>query len=328
MDRYNLIVRNLAEVIEDKNEIINILKTRDLNLYWGTAPTGEPHCGYFVPIIKIGDFLKAGCNVTILFADIHASLDNLKSTFEEVINRTKYYEFIIKEMLKLFNIPLDKLKFIKGSEFQLSKSYTMNIYKLTSLCTINKAKRSGAKVVKQQKNPLLSSLLYPLLQSLDEEYLKVDGQFGGIDQRKIFMLSREYLPKLGFKKRIHLMNPLIPGLTKTGKMSSSIPKSKINFLDTDEEIKKKIMKAYSIDGVIHNNCLLMILKYIIFPKLMMTNKNFGVYTKYEHVENDFKEKKFLSIELKHIIYKEIISLITPLRNIIIKNKKLHDNAYR
>ena len=51
------------------------------------------------------------------------------------------------------------------------------------------------------------------LQALDEEYLKVDAQFGGVDQRKIFTFSEKYLPALGYAKRIHLMNPMIPGLT-------------------------------------------------------------------------------------------------------------------
>jgi len=46
------------------------------------------------------------------------------------------------------------------------------------------------------------------LQALDEEYLKVDAQFGGVDQRKIFTLSEKYLPQLGYTKRIHLMNPM------------------------------------------------------------------------------------------------------------------------
>lgn len=50
------------------------------------------------------------------------------------------------------------------------------------------------------------------LQALDEEYLKVDAQFGGVDQRKIFTLAEKYLPQLGYAKRIHLMNPM--GTTK------------------------------------------------------------------------------------------------------------------
>jgi tyrosyl-tRNA synthetase len=50
----------------------------------------------------------------------------------------------------------------------------------------------------------------------------VDAQFGGVDQRKIFMFAEKYLPLLGYKKRIHFMNPMIPGLTGD-KMSSSEP---------------------------------------------------------------------------------------------------------
>jgi len=46
------------------------------------------------------------------------------------------------------------------------------------------------------------------LQALDEEHLKVDAQFGGVDQRKIFTMSEKYLPQLGYAKRIHLMNPM------------------------------------------------------------------------------------------------------------------------
>ena len=32
-------------------------------------------------------------------------------------------------------------------------------------------------------------------------YKSVDAQFGGVDQRKIFMFARDHLPKIGYKKR-------------------------------------------------------------------------------------------------------------------------------
>lgn len=54
----------------------------------------------------------------------------------------------------------------------------------------------------------LHSYSFKGLQALDEEYLKVDAQFGGVDQRKIFTMSEKYLPQLGYAKRIHLMNPM------------------------------------------------------------------------------------------------------------------------
>lgn len=46
---------------EDK--LKEILKERELKVYWGTATTGKPHVAYFVPMSKIADFLKAGCEV-------------------------------------------------------------------------------------------------------------------------------------------------------------------------------------------------------------------------------------------------------------------------
>ncbi|KAJ2336990.1 Tyrosine--tRNA ligase, cytoplasmic, partial [Coemansia sp. RSA 2671] len=89
--KLELITRNLQEVLGEE-ELKTILSERDVKLYWGTAPTGKPHVGYFVPMVKIADFLKAGCHVTILMADIHAFLDNEKAPFDLVTMRTKYYE--------------------------------------------------------------------------------------------------------------------------------------------------------------------------------------------------------------------------------------------
>ena len=74
--------------------------------------------------------------------------------------------------------------------------------------------------MKQVESPLLSGLLYPGLQALDEQYLGCDFQFGGVDQRKIFTFAEAYLPKLGYAKRAHLMNAMVPGLAG-GKMSSA-----------------------------------------------------------------------------------------------------------
>jgi tyrosyl-tRNA synthetase len=76
---------------------------------------------YFVPMSKIADFLKAGCEVTILFADLHGYLDNLKAPWELLVHRTTYYQEVIKSMLQSIGVPLDKLKFVKGSEYQFTK---------------------------------------------------------------------------------------------------------------------------------------------------------------------------------------------------------------
>ena len=126
-----------------------------------------------------------------MFADLHAYLDNQKAPWELLEQRVKYYEFVIKAMLTSIGVSLDKLRFVKGTDYQLSREYTLDVYRMSSIVTEHDAKKAGAEVVKQVDSPLLSGLLYPCLQVLDEKYLKVDAQFGGIDQRKIFTLAEK-----------------------------------------------------------------------------------------------------------------------------------------
>lgn len=59
--------------------------------------------------------------VTILFADLHGFLDNMKAPWELLDLREKYYEAVIKAMLESIGVPLEKLKFVKGSDYQLTK---------------------------------------------------------------------------------------------------------------------------------------------------------------------------------------------------------------
>ena len=336
-ERFGLITKDLQEIVGEET-LKSILEKRDLKIYWGTAPTGKPNIGYFVPMLKIADFLKAGCEVTILFANMHAYLDNIKTDWNLLEYRTKYYQLVIKEILKTVGVSLEKLKFVTGADFQLKKEYTLDVYKLSALASTRDTKKAGADVVKQLETPKMSGLLYPILQALDEQYLGVDAQFGGIDQRKLFMFAQDFLPKIGYKKRIHLMNYLIPGLTQSGKMSSSEQNSKIDFDETDDEIRKKINKAYCIDGKVENNGLLAIAELIILKVLEHEKRDFVVdrpekwggkmvFKNYKELETAFAKKELVSVDLKQGIGDEIIRLVKPIRKTLEKNKDLVKKAY-
>merc|ERR1712018_897353 len=320
-EKKTLITRNLQETLgEDRIE--EVLKTRDLKVYWGTATTGKPHIAYFFAMSKIADFLSAGCEVTILFADLHAYLDNMKAPWELLKLRTQYYEHAIKAMLESLGVPLEKLKFVRGTEYQLSEAYTMDVYKLASLVTEHDAKKAGAEVVKQVQHPLLSGLLYPGLQALDEEYLGCDAQFGGVDQRKIFTFAEKYLPALGYEKRAHLMNPMVPGLQGT-KMSSSDADSKIDLLDTPAALKKKLKKAFCEPGNISDNGILSFCKYVIFP-VVLKNEGFVIerkeefggninYEKFEDLESAFAKEEVHPGDLKNAVEMYLNRLLDPVR---------------
>lgn len=147
---------------------------------------------------------------------------------------------------------------------QLERQYTLDVYRLASLCTEHDAKKAGAEVVKQVESPLLSGLLYPGLQALDEQYLEVDGQFGGVDQRKIFVFAEKYLPMLGYRKRFHLMNPMVPGLSGS-KMSSSVADSKIDLLDSADSVRQKLRRAFCEPGNVSENGVLAFIRMVLFP---------------------------------------------------------------
>lgn len=221
-----------------------------------------------------------------LFADVHAFLDNLKAPIELVSARVDYYRLLITAVFRSLHLPLEQLKFVVGSSYQYDAKYNLDKYKLTSITSEHDARKAGAEVVKQVSSPLLSGLLYPLLQALDEEYLGVDFQFGGVDQvslspcwcllseralislvtlqRKIFTYAEAYLPKIGYKKRSHLMNQMVPGLSG-GKMSSSDPNSKIDFLDPPATVKSKIQKAHCAPGEVEGNGVLAFIRHVVVP---------------------------------------------------------------
>ncbi|KAF7361295.1 Tyrosine--tRNA ligase [Mycena sanguinolenta] len=246
-EKYDMMTRRLQEVLGGDILKAILAEGRSPKGYWGTAPTGRPHIGYFVPLTKVADFLQADAEMIIYLADIHAFLDNMKAPLELVEYRTKYYKFVLLAVFKSLGIPTHKLKFSLGSDHQLTKEFNMDNYRLCATVTEHDAKKAGAEVVKQVESALLSGLLYPGLQALDEQYLGVDFQFGGVDQRKIFTFAELYLPRLGYKKRAHLMNAMVPGLAG-GKMSSSDPNSKIDFLDAPEVVRKKIKAAFCEEG--------------------------------------------------------------------------------
>lgn len=352
--KLNLITRNLQEVL-GKNKLEEILKERDLEVYWGTATTGKPHVGYFVPMTKIADFLRAGCKVTILFADLHAFLDYQKAPWELLKLRTEYYEAVIKATLESIGVPITKLKFVRGTDYQLSREYTLDVYRLTALTTEHDAKKAGAEVVKGSDNPLVSGLLYPLLQALDEHYLKCDAQFGGVDQRKIFTFAEEYLPRLGYAKRIHLMNPMVPSLSQRKlseldeetriqlqKMSASMQDSKIDLLDDPTTVNKKLSKVFCEEGNIEDNPLLTFVKMVLFPLHSSANENYQFEVKrkpnfggdvafatYEALESAFATKALHPGDFKIAVVASINALLGPIREKFASgaNAELVLNAY-
>jgi len=331
MNKFELIKRNTVEIIEE-NELKEVLKKKKPVVYLGTAITGTPHVGYFLWVLKLADFLKAGFKVKILLADLHGALDN--TPWNVLEKRYNYYAKVIPLMFKAIDVNIKDLEFIKGSSFQLKKEYVFDVLRMSSFASAKECKKASSEVVKFGDNPKLSGLIYPIMQALDEEYLRVDVQFAGLDQRKIMVFARENLGKLGYKRRVEVMIPIIPGLVGE-KMSASDEKSKIDLLDDEETVKKKINNAECVAGN-PNNGIMAFLKYVIMTIkedrkekfVVKRDKKYGgdlVYGDYETIEKDFINKKLHPLDLKNAVAEEINKLLKVFKKKELK--KVKDLAY-
>jgi tyrosyl-tRNA synthetase len=186
----------------------------------------------------------------------------------------------------------------------------------------------------------LSNLLYPAMQAVDIHYLDVDIAHAGMDQRKIHMLVREIFPKKKWKVPVAVHHKLLPGLSKPadtsdsqilGKMSKSDPNSGVFVHNTDDEIKKKISKAWCEEANIQNNPLLEIARTVIFHEFDEMNverpEKFGgniSYTDYNQLETDFVEKKLHPGDLKQTVGSYLVKIISPIREKLNLSEELYD----
>ena len=337
-ERFELIKRNTEEVITEE-ELKKLLKEKKKPVvYLGTAITGKPHVGYFVWVLKFADFIKAGFKAKVLLADLHGALDNTPWIVLE--KRYDYYKKVLPLMFEAVGVDTKNLEFIKGSEFQLKPEYMYDVLQLSTLVSLHDARKSASEVVKniQGDSAKLAGFIYPLMQIMDEQYLDVDIQYAGVDQRRIMVLAREILPKIGYKPRIEIMTPLIPGLQGSeGKMSASIEGSKIDLLDDYETIKKKINNADCIAGN-PDNGIMAFLKYVLMvikedkkeSFIVEIDKKYGgnlSYKSYEEVEKDFVSKKLHPLDLKNAVAKEISVLLNSIQKKRAVLEKFAKEAY-
>ncbi|WP_436929547.1 tyrosine--tRNA ligase [Halosimplex halobium] len=335
-ERLELATRNTAEVVEE-SELEALFDEGRPSVYIGYAPTGEMHIGHFTTMRKLADFLGAGMDVTVLIADLHAHLDDNKSPFDLLDARSAYYEATIEAMIDAAGADADRISFVRGSDFELDEEYTLELLRMAAETTISRAQRAGSEVVRESDSPKLGGLLYPLMQTLDVDALDADVAYGGIDQRGIYMLSREVLPDHGGEAPVCVFAPLLSGLTGE-KMSSSLEESKINLTDSREEVLEKIGDAYCPAGERENNGVLEYLEYLVFPVLDERGESLVVerpeeyggdltYDAYEPLEEDFLSGELHPADLKPAAGEAISEVIAPVRERLNDRPELLREAY-
>ena len=285
-----MIERNTVEVVTEKEAEEMARNPEGRRAYVGYEPSGSLHLGHMLTANKLIDLQNAGFEVVILLADVHAFLNN-KGSFSEIKETAES----MKKQFLSFGLDDEKTEFVLGSEFQLDDEYILDVYSLAVETTLNRANRSMSEVARDEENPNVSQMIYPMMQAIDIAHLDVDLAVGGIDQRKIHMLARDNLPDMGFDSPTAVHMPIITGLSGTGEKMSSSEGNLIAMDDSREEIEEKIQGAYCPPET-EDNPIAEIYRYHIFPRfeevvIERPDKYGGnlTYESYEELAHDLED---------------------------------------
>ena len=312
MDPYALATRNTVEIVT-RDELVGLLEKPIKRVYPGYEPSGEIHLGHLVTINKLMDLQKAGFEVTVLLADLHAFL-NRKGTMEEVRALAEYNRRCFE------GLGLKGVNYVLGSDIQLNPDYELLMRRLSQEITLNRATRSMDEVGRQMEAPTVSQMIYPIMQMVDIAILGVDAAVGGIDQRKIHMLAREHLPNNGYRTPVCIHTPILTGLD--GKKMSSSSGNYISVADTEETIHKKCQKAFCPPDC-EENAVLQILRFHIFPRVekvvVRRSPKFGgdrEFSRYEDLEEAYRMKEIHPLDLKKTLAEYLVDVLSCVREYV------------
>jgi tyrosyl-tRNA synthetase len=338
-EKVELVERPPTEEVVTHEELMELFKTNSSpKHYIGLEISGFLHLGSLISTgFKINDFVKAGVNCTIFLADWHTMInDKLGGDWDTITKVSKYYENAFKLVCPGANIVL-------GSDlYDSRKEYWKEFMKFTKHMSLKRTMRTLTIMGRSEEESKidLAKLLYPPMQAVDIHSLDLDIVHAGMDQRKIHMLVREIFPKMNWKVPVAVHHKLLPGLSKPvdsensqslGKMSKSDPNSGIFIHNTDDEIRKKINKAWCEEANIQNNPLLEISKNVIlheFDEMKVERPGkFGGdvnYTDYSQLESDFATKKLHPTDLKQTVGNHLVKVIAPIRDNLNLSDELFD----
>lgn len=312
-ERKELVLRNTEEIIKEE-ELEEILREKEEpRAYIGNETSGPVHLGHWIQIRKMKDIQEAGFQPVILFADLHTYL-NKKGEEEWIEKMVDYWQATFEAC------GLDA-EYVKGRDFQEETGYFHDLLHMTQETTVNRGKRSMGDVASDQESIYTSQIVYPLMQALDIVHLDLDLAVAGIDQRKIHMMAREKLPKLGYDKPTCLHWPLLSSLAGDDDKMSSSKKNTMFPLHADpSRIRDTINEGYCPQGEVEDNPIIEIAKFFIFGAdrelHIERDEEYGGdlhYEEFKQMTEDFESGELHPLDLKNAVAEEVIERFEPVR---------------
>ena len=324
---------SVAEECIQVDELKKLFENKEHPIcYDGFEPSGRMHIAQgIMKTLNVNKMTRAGCKCIFWVADWFALLNNkMGGDIEKIKNVGKY----MIEIWKATGMDLENVTFLWSSD-EINKHASEYWPLVMDIACKNKLPRILRCVTimgRSETDELTASqIMYPCMQCADIFMLKADICQLGMDQRKINMLAREYCDATQRPtKPVILSHHMLSGLKKgQEKMSKSDPSSAIFMEDSEEDVYKKIRKAFCPLGEVNANPCMDYMKHIVF----LANNTFQVerspenggnvmYHGYEQFASDYMDGKLHPADVKDNLARAINILIEPVR----KHFKENDEA--
>jgi len=334
------LIQEVGEEIVTLEELRELLQTKkSIVAYDGFEPSGRMHIAQGVMrTINVNKMIKADVKFKMWVADWFAWMNNKMDGDLEKIRTTGNY-FI--EIWKACGMKTGKIDFIWAKDVVTKEDHWKTTIDIARNATVKRIMRCSQIMGRKASESLSAAqIIYPCMQAADIFHLKCDITQLGMDQRKVNMLAREIGPKLGFWKPVVVSHHMLLGLSKPQtsstnpedmlldmKMSKSRPDSAIFMDDSEEEIKRKLAKAYCPEREVELNPVLEYAKYMVFEKFkemkIKRPEKFGgnvEFDSYEELEKAYIGGNLHPADLKNSTAFYINEMVDPVRKHFSKGK--------
>ncbi|MFQ6135069.1 MAG: tyrosine--tRNA ligase [Nitrososphaerales archaeon] len=333
-EKMNLVARSPTEEVVTSQDLRRVFETNSHPTHYvGLEISGLLHLGSLILTgFKINDFIKAGVRCKVFLADWHSYInDKFGGDWEKIKKAAKYYE----EAFKFF---CPGVEVVTGSDiYAETGDYWENMVRFSKNITLSRNVRCLTIMGRSERDRLhFAQYLYPPMQAVDIKALDLDIVHAGMDQRKVHMLVREVFPKMRWKVPVAVHHHLLPGLAGpvrfgldedfkadtviSSKMSKSKPWTCIFVHDSEEEVRAKLKKAWCPEGLVENNPILEMVRYISFYEsgefMVDRSSRFGgplSFKEYRELEEVYRAKKLHPADLKQAVADSVNRVIQPIR---------------
>ncbi len=337
-------IKSFAQEIVTEEELRQLLETKNNPIaYDGFEPSGQMHIAQgLLRTITVNKLTSTGVHFKFWIADWFAMINNkYGGDLEKIEVVGKYFV----EVWKACGLDMSNVEFVWTSKLiGEHPEYWETLMKFSMNASVQRVLRCGQIMGREEStsNPS-AQIIYPLMQTTDMVYLKVDIAQLGIDQRKVNMLARELFPKLGYKPPVAVHHKMLMGLRHLGstesgierkiemKMSKSKPETAIFMTDSKEDIYEKFKNAYCPEGTDEENPVMEYAKEIVFEKFKNITverpAKFGGDVEigsYAELRDLYVSKKLHPADLKNTVARYIDTAIAPVRKHFQENKSARE----